>query len=104
VYLDRTFNAGHFLQSQDRIHRLGLAEGTETQFTFLISDGSIDQVVDQRLREKVVALSILMDDPGLVDVALPEEGDGHLSANAVLETTDRDVLEAHLRTTPEADS
>ncbi len=104
VYLDRTFNAGHFLQSQDRIHRLGLAEGTETQFTFLISEGSIDHVVDQRLREKVVALSILMNDPGLVDVALPEEDDGPLAANAALETNDSDVLEAHLRTIPKATS
>ena len=26
IYLDRTFNAGHFLQSQDRIHRLGLGD------------------------------------------------------------------------------
>ncbi|MBF6397907.1 DEAD/DEAH box helicase [Nocardia cyriacigeorgica] len=72
VYLDRTFNAGHFLQSQDRIHRLGLADGVLTRFTLLISRGTIDELVDGRLREKVGALSKLMDDPGLVKVALPE--------------------------------
>ncbi|ETK34539.1 DEAD/DEAH box helicase [Microbispora sp. ATCC PTA-5024] len=72
VYLDRTFNAGHYLQSQDRIHRLGLEEGTVTRFTILLSEGTIDQSVEGRLREKIVALSQLMDDPDLVQVALPE--------------------------------
>lgn len=73
VYLDRTFNAGHFLQSQDRIHRLGLSDDVNTNFTILVSETSIDDSVDQRLRDKVFALSRLMDDPGLVQVALPND-------------------------------
>ena len=78
VYLDRSFNASHFLQSQDRIHRLGLDEGTVTTFTVLMSRGTIDATVDARLIEKVEALSTLMNDPGLVQVALPnaDEGEG----------------------------
>ena len=72
VYLDRTFNAGHFLQSQDRIHRLGLPDDVVTDFTLLLSEESIDEAVDSRLREKIEALSRLMNDPGLVQVALPE--------------------------------
>lgn len=71
VYLDRTFNAGHFLQSQDRIHRLGLHQDVVTRFTLLMSANSIDDSVDGRLAEKVSALSRLMDDPGLVQIALP---------------------------------
>ena len=78
VYLDRSFNASHFLQSQDRIHRLGLDENTVTTFTVLMSGGTIDEAIDARLIEKVKALSTLMDDPGLVQVALPnaDEGEG----------------------------
>ncbi len=76
VYLDRSFNASHFLQSQDRIHRLGLAADTVTTFTLLISRGTIDETVDARLIEKVEALSTLMDDPGLVQVALPSADEG----------------------------
>ena len=76
VYLDRTFNAGHFLQSQDRIHRLGLKKDVATKFTLLISEGSIDESVDGRLTEKVSALAILMDDPGLVQIALPSADEG----------------------------
>lgn len=77
IYLDRTFNAGHFLQSQDRIHRLGLDPATETRFTLLISENTIDAVVNVRLREKVKALADLMNDPGLVRVALPESDESH---------------------------
>lgn len=76
VYLDRTFNAGHFLQSQDRIHRLGLDPSVITRFTLLISAGTIDDAVDGRLVEKVSALARLMDDPGLVQIALPSSDEG----------------------------
>jgi len=76
VYLDRTFNAGHFLQSQDRIHRLGLADNVITRFTLLLSAGSIDDSVDGRLIEKVKALSKLMDDPDLVQISLPSSDEG----------------------------
>lgn len=71
VYVDRTFNAGHFLQSQDRIHRLGLEDDVVTKFTLLVSEGSIDDTVNGRLADKVSALAVLMNDPGLVDIALP---------------------------------
>ncbi|HEY9370228.1 DEAD/DEAH box helicase [Streptomyces sp.] len=76
VYLDRTFNAGHFLQSQDRIHRLGLRDDVSTRFTLLLSEGTVDDAVEGRLREKIVVLSQLMNDPGLVQVALPEPDAG----------------------------
>lgn len=76
VYLDRSFNAGHFLQSQDRIHRLGLAKDVLTRFTILISEGTIDDAVDGRLFDKVGALSVLMNDPGLVQIALPASDEG----------------------------
>ncbi|MBZ9711469.1 DEAD/DEAH box helicase [Mesorhizobium sp. ESP7-2] len=76
VYLDRSFNAGHFLQSQDRIHRLGLDKNVLTRFTLLISEGTIDDAVDGRLHDKVRALSALMDDPGLVQIALPSSDEG----------------------------
>ena len=76
VYLDRSFNASHFLQSQDRIHRLGLSEDTVTRFTILVSRGTVDETVEGRLIEKVRALSTLMNDPGLVRIALPDADEG----------------------------
>jgi SNF2 family DNA or RNA helicase len=97
VYLDRTFNAGHFLQSQDRIHRLGLDDGTVTRFTYLLSEESIDEAVDSRLREKVSALATLMDDPDLVRIALPEP-DEHRDGSPIFDD-DADAVIAHVQAT-----
>ncbi len=77
VYLDRTFNAGHYLQSLDRIHRLGLAEDIVTRMTFLVSVGTIDEIVDQRLRTKAERLSQMLEDEDLVTMALPDEEEGY---------------------------
>jgi SNF2 family DNA or RNA helicase len=98
VYLDRTFNAGHFLQSEDRIHRLGLADGAVTKFTFLLSENSIDTSVDRRLAEKIRALSVLMDDAGLVQVALPETDED--SSELPASDDDRDVVVQHVLQSP----
>jgi len=90
IFVDRTFNAGQFLQSQDRIHRLGLSSEVVTRFTLLISTGTIDEVVDGRLREKVGALSALMKDPALVRLALPDIEEGSSIANDLVQG-DEDV-------------
>lgn len=95
VYLDATFNAGQFLQSQDRIHRLGLSKQTVTQFTLLQSAGSIDDTVGGRLREKVQSLALLMDDPGLVRVSLPEADEGESGPPILAE--DLNAALAHIR-------
>ena len=97
IYLDRTFNAGHFLQSQDRIHRLGLAPDVETRFTLLISEGSVDSVVNDRLRDKIEALAVLMNDPGLVRVALPESDEDH--SQPPVEIDDETAVLKHLLST-----
>src|SRR5262249_12375840 len=47
IYLDRTFNAGLYLQSVDRIHRLGLKPEQETHITFLLTEGTVDELVDR---------------------------------------------------------
>jgi SNF2 family DNA or RNA helicase len=94
IYLDRTFNAGQFLQSQDRIHRLGLDKNTLTTFTVLTSIDTIDDSVDWRLRDKVKALSKLMNDPGLVQVALPEPDEGDIGPP--IHKDDLQAVVAHL--------
>jgi SNF2 family DNA or RNA helicase len=73
VYLERTFNAGQYLQSIDRIHRLGLPAGTETRITFLLTDETIDMTVDARVRDKAERLGAMLDDPDLSTVALPDD-------------------------------
>ncbi|MEU7138211.1 DEAD/DEAH box helicase [Nocardia sp. NPDC046473] len=74
VYVDRDFMAGRFLQSLDRIHRLGLAPGTETRVTILVTRGTVDEVVKLRLDEKLEFMGRILDDPGVQQLAdLQEE-------------------------------
>lgn len=73
VYLDRTFNAGQYLQSIDRIHRLGLDPSAETKVTVLVSPRTVDEVVHDRVRTKAERLQTLMDDPHLSAMSMPVE-------------------------------
>jgi SNF2 family DNA or RNA helicase len=75
IYLERTFNAGQYLQSIDRIHRLGMAPDQETQITFLVMTNTIDEVVDGRVREKAERLGDMLNDPDIVTMALPDDED-----------------------------
>lgn len=52
IYLERTFNAAHFIQSKDRIHRYGLKPNQETNYYFILSKYSIDEVINERLNIK----------------------------------------------------
>lgn len=75
IYVDRTFNAGQYLQSLDRIHRLGLAPDDETRVTLLLSVGTVDERVDERVGLKAERLGAMLNDPDLVTMALPDEDD-----------------------------
>ncbi|MDL5201786.1 DEAD/DEAH box helicase [Streptomyces sp. ALI-76-A] len=74
VYVDRDFMAGRFLQSLDRIHRLGLAPGTDTRVTVLGVRKTIDEVVAMRLERKLEFMGKILDDPTVQQLAdLQEE-------------------------------
>jgi SNF2 family DNA or RNA helicase len=73
VYVDRDFMAGRFLQSLDRIHRLGLAPDTETRVTVLAVRNSIDEVVAERLKGKLDFMGRILDDPTVQQLADLEE-------------------------------
>jgi SNF2 family DNA or RNA helicase len=45
IYIDRNFNAGQYLQSEDRIHRLGLSKNQRTVIEILTSPATIDESV-----------------------------------------------------------
>lgn len=76
IYLERTFNAAHFIQSKDRIHRYGLPEGTITTYYYLISESSIDETINSRLILKEKRLNQIMESMPipLFDNSLEEGG------------------------------
>lgn len=61
IYIERSFNAAHFIQSKDRIHRFGLPQGTQTQYYYLISENSIDETINSRLAIKENRLNEIME-------------------------------------------
>lgn len=78
IYLDRSYNTTHYVQSIDRIHRLGLPADTNTN-VFIIQTtvpkglGCVDHSVSRRLALKVRAMQQLLDDEDLHEIALDEE-------------------------------
>lgn len=78
LYLDRSYVSTHFLQSIDRIHRLGLDPGETTNVHIFQTRapqglGCIDHSVSRRLATKVRAMQQLLDDRDLHQIALDEE-------------------------------
>ena len=97
VFIDRSFNAGQYLQALDRIHRLGLPQDQETRVFILESENSIDDRVDERLKLKIAALAELLDDEGLVASALPDEEVVSALDVLGLDGADVDSILNHLR-------
>lgn len=82
IYLERSFNAAHFVQSKDRIHRYGLKEGTKTNYYYILSEDSIDETIDARLAEKEHRMNEIMESMPipLFDNASDDLGDEDIKA------------------------
>lgn len=80
IYMERSFNAAHFIQSKDRIHRYGLKPGIETNYYYLLSEDSIDSVINERLITKETRLREIIE-----SMPIP------LFSNVELETGDDDI-------------
>lgn len=95
IYLDRNFNAAFFLQSIDRIHRLGLEKGIETKVEILISENSIDEVLVSRINEKIIAMGTVLDDTYLHSLAY-DPADIPLEEESGIDYNDFIALKEHL--------
>jgi SNF2 family DNA or RNA helicase len=97
IYLDRNFNAAQYLQSEDRIHRLGLPPNQDTTIEIVECAGSVDESVRQRLEFKVGQMAAALNDSGLkispVPI-LPDEEDEDYGAGGLDEGDVRALLAA----------
>lgn len=62
IYLERDYNCSNFIQSKDRIHRVGLDKNQLTKYFYVLSKDSIDEVIDDRLRMKIELMEQIIDD------------------------------------------
>ncbi|WP_353618988.1 DEAD/DEAH box helicase [Microbacterium sp. ASV49] len=65
LHVDRTFNAGLFLQALDRTHRVGMPQGTTARAIVLQGIETIDERIDAALRRKLRAMDEVLNDPTL---------------------------------------
>jgi SNF2 family DNA or RNA helicase len=93
IYLDRTYNAGLYLQSLDRIHRLGLPHEVETRIQILVSRDTIDERVSRRLEQKIKKLSSFLEDPGLLGASIPSSDE--LSPEDVFGISEADLRDVY---------
>ena len=97
IYLDRNFNAAQYLQSIDRIHRLGLDMSTKTTVEVLECSNSIDEVVRTRLEYKVKRMAEVLNDSSLSvssDHVEADEDDLNFGAGGMDEHDVREILRA----------
>lgn len=82
IYVERSFNAAHFIQSKDRIHRFGLPVDVVTRYYYLISENSIDETINKRLTIKENRLNEIMESMPipLFDNALEDGGNEDIKA------------------------
>ncbi|QRR11622.1 DEAD/DEAH box helicase [Burkholderia sp. MS455] len=66
IYLDRTFNAAHYLQSEDRIHRLGLEPDENTFVEIVQCEDTVDETVQSRLNVKIERMAKALEDSSLM--------------------------------------
>ena len=71
LYLDRTFNAAHYLQSEDRIHRFGLAPDQSTTIEIIECVGTVDETVRERLGYKIGQMAEALEDSSLRPDPIP---------------------------------
>lgn len=94
IYLDRTYNAAEYLQSRDRIHRIGMSSEVIPTY-YLInsvhpnnSKKTIDQRVSNNLMRKIENMEKLLDDPDLKRLALDEAIGDEQNSEYTLEDLD----------------
>lgn len=77
IYLDRTYDCAQFLQSIDRVHRLGLPQTVTVQIHILQASlrggPSIDHLVDAALRAKEMHMRELLEGAELVPMRQSDE-------------------------------
>ena len=74
VYVDRTYNCGQFLQSLNRIHRIGLPKGAVTEYWIPVVDCAVERSVDRRLQQRQRTMfDLLGDDAPVLGVDWKED-------------------------------
>ena len=76
IYVDRTYNAGQYMQSLDRIHRIGMSQDTKVTYWLCVAPNTFDETIHHRLEEKREAMSSLLNEElKIIDLDVTENLD-----------------------------
>ena len=76
IYYDLSYNCAQYLQSLDRIHRVGGSEINQAYYHFLQYEKSIDQDIESNLENKTKKMQEVIDeDYGVYSLNMSEEDD-----------------------------
>jgi SNF2 family DNA or RNA helicase len=73
IYLDRNFNGAQYMQSMDRIHRIGMDESAKVEYHLIIAEDTIDDKINSRLNEKWTEMLDALNDDMLESVDINPE-------------------------------
>jgi SNF2 family DNA or RNA helicase len=74
IYYDLSFNCAQYLQSLDRIHRIGGSENNQANYYFLQYENSIDQLISENLKRKAEEMySVIEDDCSIYSLNMFED-------------------------------
>lgn len=62
IYFERDYNCANFLQSKDRIHRVGLEDDQITCYYYVLAKGTIDEIIYGRLEQKIAQMNHIIND------------------------------------------
>lgn len=82
IYVNRNFNAAHFIQSKDRIHRINMPDGTTAIYYFLMNANTVDDSVSEKLRIKEQRMLAILDADDI------EVGGAEFEDNSVMSKSD----------------
>jgi len=76
IYYDLSYNCAQYLQSLDRIHRVGGSEINQAHYYFLQYENTIDRDIKANLEQKAVKMyDIIDEDYGIYSLDMFEEDD-----------------------------
>ena len=61
IYLERDYNCASYLQSLDRIHRVGLEPDQITNYYYFLSYDSVDEIINEKIDIKIERMAKVID-------------------------------------------
>jgi len=75
IYLERNFNAAMYIQSKDRIHRVGLKPQDSVDYHFIVSADSVEETIHDRLAYKEARMLKIIEGQDIPLISLNMEDD-----------------------------